>query len=115
MKRILYIVLLLLLAGLLVASNSWWFYQTLDRASIEKYHGQMLYERLHALTALQKVVPGLASSLPREEVVRRVEAALEADPQDTFEKDGWVVIDWVHLRFNQSDQLVELGPDYSPE
>jgi hypothetical protein len=95
----------------LVASNLWWFYRFADIAVTEKYHDQMLYERLHALRAAHLVLPSLAAELPRDEVIRRVEAALD-DPRNTFETEGWVIVDWVHLRFDDSGRLVEIGPDF---
>ena len=102
------------IGGLLVAllgTNLWWFYQAFDAGVTEKYHGLMLYERLEALRAAHQVMPSLAAELPRDEVIRRVESALE-DPLDTFEKEGWVIVDWVHLRFDETGQLAEVGPDF---
>lgn len=99
---------------LLVGSNLYWIYAGLDQAVTEKYNEQMLYERLEALAASQKVILNIGADHSREELVSRVSLALS--PQsDAFEKDGWVVIGWVQLRFDETGRLVEVGPNLAQE
>ncbi|MEM9556721.1 MAG: hypothetical protein AAGC60_20850 [Acidobacteriota bacterium] len=112
MNRRRWVYLSLILAIALAASNLWWLYQALDQASIEKYHEQMLHERLHAMEAAQRSMVSLAADLSREEVIARVEEAAAGDSGETFEKDGWVVVRWVHLKFDASGRLFSVGPSF---
>ncbi len=91
------------LAALLVASNLFWLYRALDQASIEKYHDQMLYERLEALSAALAVIPTLASDLEKPIVVEKVAAVL--NEQEPYEKEGVTVIDWLTFEFDSTDHL----------
>lgn len=111
MSKRAWFLLSLMLTGTLLVSNFWWFYQSLDQASVEKYHEQMLYERLHAMESAQRAMVSLAADLSREEVITRVEGVAGGSAK-TFEKDGWVVMEWVHLQFDGSGRLVGVGPDY---
>ncbi len=46
----------------LLISNGWWLYGALDRASIEKYHDQMLWDRLEALKDALAALPVVAQT-----------------------------------------------------
>ena len=100
-----------LLLALLLGSNLWWFYQFIDIAVTEKYHLIMLDDRLRAMQAAHKVMPSLAADLQQEEVIRRVESALQ-DPLGTFEEEGWVVVDGISLRFDEAGRLAEAAPTW---
>ncbi len=109
MSRRAAIITICLLLALLLGSNLWWFYQFIDIGVTEKYHLILLDDRLRAMQAAHKVIPSLAADLQQEEVIRRVESALE-DPLGTFEKEGWVVVGAISLRFDEAGHLSEVGP-----
>ena len=90
-----------------LASNGWWLYAALDRASIEKYHEQMLWERAEALEdalAALVVVATTETGDPDEMVTRIAEAVGDPAP---YEKEGVTVVGTLTLRFAEDGDLVE--------
>ena len=97
----------------LLASNGWWLYAALDRASIEKYHEQMLYERAEGLDDALAALPAVAAmgAGGPEEVVARIAEAVE-DPAP-YEKDGFTTVGVLTLRFGDDGDLVEARTIYT--
>ncbi len=97
----------------LVVSNGWWFYGALDQASIEKYHDQMLWERLEALKSALAALPVVAEPVEPEELVARVaEAVGDSEP---YEKEGVTVVGHLTLRFGEDGRLQEAGVTFPIE
>ncbi len=91
----------------MLASNAWWFYAALDQASIQKYHEQMLWERLAALKDALAALPSVAEESSSEELVAKVAVAV-AD-LEPYEKDGVTVVGHLTLRFGENGRLLEAG------
>lgn len=95
-----------LLAATLVVSNAWWAYLTLDNAVTRSYQSASLEESQQALSQALAIIKANGSSSPsRANVVAAAHAAWPA--VDPFEKDGYLWVGRLGLRFNQAGQLVE--------
>jgi hypothetical protein len=99
------------LSAILVGSNAWWAYQVLDAAVAHDYQGASLEENQQALgqsLAILKVAA--AKGAARRQVISAAHAAWpEVEP---FEKDGYVWVGRLGLRFNEAGQLVEAVPNF---
>lgn len=95
------------LALALLASNVWWAYAALHQASIQKYHEQMLWERLTALKDALAAIPAVAEESSSEELVAKV-AAVVAN-SEPYEKEGVTVVGHLTLRFGKDGRLLEAG------
>lgn len=102
-----------LLVALLLGSNLLWFYTVLDGA-VASTHRQQAYEDAQnaarqTLAVLTEVAAGNAS---RQRVI---DAAVRAHPDaEPFEKDGFVWVGGIGLRFAADGRLVEAVPSVDP-
>ena len=102
-----------LLAVTLVASNLWWAYHLLDMGVAQTYMGVALDDNKQALAQTLALLPVVARpGVSRSEVLA---AARAAEPSAApFEKDGFVWVGEIGLKFNERGQLVEASRAWSP-
>jgi len=98
----------------LVATNVWWPYQLLDSGVTLTYQEDSLRVNERALAQSLAVMKALAASPAprREEVIAAVSAAAN-DRVDPFEKEGFIWVGDLGLRFSESGHLLEAVPAWS--
>ncbi len=104
---------IVLLAVTLVVSNLWWAYRLLDTGVTQTYIGVALDDNKQALAQTLALLPVVARpGVSRSEVLA---AARPAEPSAApFEKDGFVWVGSIGLKFNERGQLVEVSRAWSP-
>ena len=104
---------IVLLAVTLVASNLWWVYCLLDTGVTQTYMSVALDDNKQALAQTLALLPVVARpGVSRSEVLA---AARSAEPSAApFEKDGFVWVGQIGLKFNERGQLVEASRAWSP-
>ena len=109
MKKSALVIVLLLLA--LVGSNGWWAYRLLDAGVSYTYQGVTLEENHQALAQALAVIKAMAAQgASRPHVVA---AAQRVCPSlEPFEKDGYLWVGRLGLRFDAADQLIEAVPGF---
>ena len=100
-----------LLAVALVASNAWWAYKVLDAGVTLTYQKASLEEAQQALSqALAIIKVSGSSNVTRAQIV---EAAQKAWPSgEPFEKDGYLWVGRLGLRFDKSGHLIDIFQGY---
>ena len=104
---------IVLLVVTLVASNLWWAYRLLDTGVTQTYMGVALDDNKQALAQTLALLPVVARpGVSRSEVLAAVRSA---EPSAApFEKDGFVWVGNIGLKFNERGQLVEASRAWSP-
>nr|CAS02450.1 putative integron gene cassette protein [uncultured bacterium]CAS02483.1 putative integron gene cassette protein [uncultured bacterium] len=100
-------IIISLLVVALVATNTWWAFRLLDAGVSYTHQSQSLEENQQALSQALAIAEALGTS----EVTRArlIEAAQEAwGPTEPFEKDGYLWVGRLGLRFDESERLVEV-------
>jgi hypothetical protein len=98
----------------LVASNGFWLYLTIDKAITTTYRGDQCSLEHRALEQLFAVLP--VAARPDHDRARIIAAARGAyDADMIFEKEGFVWVDAIGLRFDQDNHLVDAQPSWSFE
>jgi hypothetical protein len=104
MKRTTLLISFLVVA--LVATNALWAYRTLDLGVTLTYQGASLEENQQALSQALAIIK--ASGNPNVNRSQIVEAAKRAWPSsEPFEKEGYLWVGRLGLRFNNNGRLVE--------
>ena len=94
------------LAAALVASNAWWAYRLLDAGVTQTYQSASLEESQQALSQSLAVIKAMAASnYSQQAIIGAAEAAWPGD--EPFEKDGYLWVGRLGLRFNAEGRLVE--------
>ncbi len=109
MKRTTILISLLVIA--LVVTNVCWAYRLLDAGVSYTYQGASLEENQQALSqalAIIKVFGNREAS--REHIVQAAQAAWPST--EPFEKDGYLWVGRLGLRFDQTGHLVEAVSGY---
>ena len=97
----------------IVASNGWWAYRLLDTGVTLTYTGVSLEDNKQALSQALALLPVVAEQgVTREKIIRA--AHLPGDKFEPFEKDGFVWVGKIGLKFNDRGQLVEASRAWSP-
>lgn len=100
-------VVISLLAVALVLSNGWWAYRTLDTGITNTYQSASLEDSQQALAQALAVINANAGTKPsREEIIAAAQAAWPA--VEPFEKNGYLWVGRLGLRFNEAGRLVEV-------
>lgn len=102
-----------LLGAALVASNAWWAYRSLDSGVSHAYQQDSLrlnQEALSQALALIEVTSHPESTRKDMITAAARRAAVASEP---FEKDGYVWVGSLGLRFTDSGHLVEAVPSWS--
>jgi hypothetical protein len=101
------IIIIIFLTVLLVGSNAWWVYRLMDAGVSYTYQGVSLEENQQALAQSLEIIKALASSdVSREKIVAAAQKAW--DSTEPFEKEGHLWVGRLGLRFNETNQLVEV-------
>lgn len=105
--------ILALLVFALVSTNAWWAYKALDAGVSSSYQRVSLEEHRQALSRTLAIINVAApASATRGEIMA---AARNAGPSsEPFEKDGYVWVGRLGLRFDRSGKLIEAVPSWSP-
>ena len=97
----------------LLASNAWWAYALFDAGMSRSYLGAALDDNRIALAqviALSGESARVGAS--RESMIAA--AASAAAAAEPFEKDGYLWIDRVGLKFDQDGRLIDIERAWSP-
>ena len=101
-------IVILVLSAALVLTNGWWIYQMLDAGVTATYRDVAFRDNERALEQTLAVIPiAMQSQATRDEVVAAALAA--AEHKDTFEKDGYLWIDRIGLRFGENGKLTAVA------
>ncbi len=101
------IIIIIILIVFLVGSNAWWAYRLLDAGVSNTYQGVSLEENQQALAQSLEIIKSLASSdVSREKIVAAAQKTW--DSTEPFEKEGYLWVGRLGLRFNEANQLVEV-------
>lgn len=101
------------LAVALLLSNAWWAYHALDHGITLTYMGVSLDDNKEALSQTLAILPLVASENASRETVLAA-ARLPGDKSEAFEKDGFVWIGKIGLRFDSNGKLVEAQRAWDP-
>jgi hypothetical protein len=92
----------------IIASNVWWAYRLLDAGITLTYTGVSLEENKEALSQTLALLPVVAKlDVTREKIISV--ARLPGDTSEPFEKDGFVWVGRIGLKFNDRGHLVEVS------
>ena len=93
----------------LVATNGFWLYTAIDRTATSYGRDANLEDHQQALAQLRAVAPVAARpDATREDVIAAArKSGLDAEP---FEKEGFVWVHRIGMRFDEAGRLVEVRP-----
>ncbi|MCQ8181749.1 hypothetical protein NP603_11565 [Methylomonas sp. SURF-1] len=95
-----------LLTIALVVSNAWWAYRLLDFGISYTYQGVSFEEHQQALAQALAIIKVLGNcDASREQIVQAVQQAWSSS--QPFEKDGWLRVGRLGLRFTEDGRLVQ--------
>jgi hypothetical protein len=98
----------------LFASNAWWAYRLLDAGVTQTYMSVSLTDNSQALSQTLAILPVVARpDVSRSEVISAAKQA--SNDTDSFEKDGFIWVGKIGLRFNDNGQLVEAQKSWDGE
>lgn len=105
MKKAIIIIIILFVS--LIGSNAWWAYRLLDAGVSYTYQGASLEESQQTLVQSFEIIKSLVSSdFSRDTIIEAAQKTL--DSTEPFEKDGYLWVGSLGLRFNEANQLVEV-------
>ena len=105
---------IIVLAVALLLSNGWWAYCLLDAGVTQTYMGVNLDDHKEALTQSLTLLPIVARRGVTQKEIQAA-ARLPGDTLDSFEKDGFVWIGKIGLKFDAQGQLVAARRAWEPE
>ncbi len=104
---------IVLLVIALVGSNAWWAYRTLDASVTQSYIGASLDDNKQALTQTLALLPVAArAGVSRSEILAA--ARLPGSEDEPYEKDGFVWVGKIGLKFHEQGQLTEATRAWEP-
>ena len=102
-------VTILVLAVTLVASNAWWLFHALNTGITLTHQDVSLQDNKEALAQALAILPLVARpGASRTQVLGAATSA--ANYPDSFEKDGYVYVGRLGLKFTEGGQFVEAVP-----
>ena len=102
-----------LLVAALLGSNLWWAFRLVDAGVTQTYTGVSLDDNKRALAQTLALLPVVARpGVSRAAVL--AEARSAGPSADSFEKDGFVWVGSIGLKFNEQGQLIEASRAWSP-
>jgi hypothetical protein len=107
-------VIILLLAFGLVTSNLWWAYQSLDAGISYTYQDDSLRSSNEALQQSLAVIKALSSPLATRDSVLAAATEGALAPGESFEKEGYIWVGSIGLKFSREGRLIEVVPSWSP-
>jgi hypothetical protein len=106
-------IIIIVLVVVLVASNAWWAFRLLDSGVTLTYTGVSLEDNKKALSQTLAILPIVAQKgASREKII--LTALIKEDKTEIFEKDGFVWVGKIGLKFNGNGQLIEVLRAWSP-
>ena len=102
-----------LLVLALVGSNAWWAYQVLDAGVTATYRDAALDDHQEALAQALAILPIVADPEATPEEVLAAAKGLSRTSV-SFEKEGFLWIGGLGLKFSPGGRLVEAVPSWSP-
>ena len=106
------VIIVMLLLGL-VGSNLWWAYRLLDAGVSYTYQSESL--RMTRVALQQSLAIIKAAALPDATRKSVLAAAMNnTSASEPFEKEGYIWIGSIGLRFSENGQLREAVPAWSP-
>ena len=97
----------------IIASNVWWAYQLLDAGITLTYTRVSFEDNREALSQTLALLPVVAQpGVTREKIIS--EARLPGNTFEPFEKDGFVWVGKIGLKFNDRGQLIEASRAWDP-
>jgi hypothetical protein len=106
-------IVIVVLSIALITTNAFWLYYAIDRAITASYADASLEGEIRWREAAQLVLPLVAQGDGAEAIVKReAERKLHSVP---YEKDGYLWVDELGLRFNESGRLVSVFRSYDSE
>jgi len=107
-------VLIAMLAIALAGTNAWWAYNAIDAGISRTYQGVSLEDNREALRQTIAIISEIAKlNANRESIIRA--AAVPGDNSEPLEKEGFVWVGKIGLRFDEAGELVEAVPGWSPQ
>jgi len=101
------------LVVVLVASNAWWAYRLLDAGISQTYLGASLEDNKEALNQTLVLLPVVAQAgISRVKIISAARPA--GDSVAPFEKDGFVWVGKIGLKFNNDGKLIEATRAWDP-
>lgn len=91
----------------LVISNCWWAYVVYDQMITKMYHDDSFRTSQRALKQCIRLLPIVANDSTRDEVVA---AARDKNGSEPFEKEGFLWVDELGLKFDEKGRLVQVVP-----
>lgn len=111
MRAAKFAIVFLLLA--LIASNAFWLYLAVDAGVSRSYREVVLRDYREALSQALAILPiAAAPGATPERVVAAAAAAVDAT--DSFEKEGFIWVGSLGLKFGRDGRLVEAAAAWSP-
>lgn len=110
MRRQIIIIIALVVA--LVASNAWWAFRLIDAGITQAYMSDSLKENKQALSQTLAILPVVAQGASRDKIVSA--ARTKGVTTAPFEKDGFVWVGWIGLKFDQNGKLIKVERVWSP-
>lgn len=87
----------------LLASNGWWLYRTIDTAVTHTYLMQSCDEHAEALQQMSALLP--VATRPGSTPAQVVAAAADMAHSEPFEKDGFIRVGRLGLKFDEHGRL----------
>lgn len=101
------------LGVVLVVSNVWWAYRLLDAGISHTYLGTSLEDNKEALNQTLVLLPVVAQAgTSREKIISAARPA--GDSIAPFEKDGFVWVGRIGLKFSNDGKLIEATRAWDP-
>ncbi len=98
----------------LAVSNGFWLFSTIDNAVTMSHREGQCGREHRAMTQLLAVLPVAARpDHGKAEVIAAARGT--SDPDQIFEKEGFVWVDAIGLRFDENRRLVDARPAWSFE
>lgn len=105
---------IVVLAAALMGSNAWWAFRLFDAGITQTYMSVNLNDHNQALTQALRLLPVVArSDVTREEVLAA--ARVPGGTDDAFEKEGFVWIGQLGLKFDAHGHLIEAKRTWGEE
>jgi hypothetical protein len=105
-------IIILVLLILLIATNVWWAFQAFDHGITITYTIGSLDDHKQALDQALMIIPEITSGRgSREEIINSMESRFGLS--DGLNKDGYIWIGKLGLRFDDSGKLLEVQPAWN--
>jgi hypothetical protein len=103
LKKYKYLIIFLSVALLL--TNAWWVFCLLDAGITQTYMGKNIEDHAKALTQTMKLLPVVSRpGTLRKEILAA--ARVSSKPDDDIEKDGFIWVENIGLKFDAHEKLV---------